>query len=121
VLLHAPRIPLIASKQLGAVGAPFGRQFLPCVRGRIGQFGAPPNMNKVRFLSLFGEVDRCSRGPIGTSDSSVAHQTVRCGLETIGSGHTSVIDCALIALSTVGVGAVGSPDSSVHTGQSGEF
>jgi hypothetical protein len=47
VLLHAPRVPFIAPKQLGAVGAPFGRQFLPCVRGRIGQFGAPPNMNKV--------------------------------------------------------------------------
>jgi hypothetical protein len=88
---------------------------------RIGQSGAPPDMNNARFLSLFGEADRCSYGPLGTPDSPVAHRIVRCGLVTVGSSHASPVDCALISLSTVGAGAVGSPDSPAHTGQSGEF
>jgi hypothetical protein len=62
-------VPFIAPRQLGAVGAPFGRQFLPSVGGRIGQSDAPLDMNSARFLSLFGEADRCSRGPLGTPDS----------------------------------------------------
>jgi hypothetical protein len=65
-------VPCIAPRQLGTVGAPSGRQFLPSVRGRTGQSGAPPNMNNARFLSLFGETDHCSRDPLGTPDS------VRC-------------------------------------------
>jgi hypothetical protein len=64
-------VPFIAPRQLGAVGAPFGRQFLPSVRGRTGQSGAPPDMNSARFLSLFGEAHHCSRGPLGTPDSPV--------------------------------------------------
>jgi hypothetical protein len=35
----------IAPRQLGAVGDPFGRQFLPSVGWRTGQSGAPPDMN----------------------------------------------------------------------------
>jgi hypothetical protein len=38
-------VPFIALRQLGAVGGPFGRQFLPSVRGRTEQSGAPPDMN----------------------------------------------------------------------------
>jgi hypothetical protein len=52
---------------------------------------------------------------------SGAHRTVRCSLVTVGSGHASPVDCALIALPTVSTGAVGSPDNLVHTGQSSEF
>jgi hypothetical protein len=62
-------VPFISIRQLGA---PFGRQFLPSVRGRTGQSGAPPDMNSAQFLSLFGEDNRCSRGPLGIPDS------VRC-------------------------------------------
>ena len=65
-------------------------------------------MNSARFLSLFGKANRCTRGPLGTPD------TVQCGLVTIGSGHASPVDCALIALPTVGVDVVGSPDSPVN-------
>lgn len=36
-------VPFIAPSQLGAVGAPFGRQYLSSVRGRTGQSGAPPD------------------------------------------------------------------------------
>jgi hypothetical protein len=40
---------------------------------------------------------------------------------TIGSGHTSPVDCTLIVLPAVGADVFGSPDSLVYTGQSGEF
>jgi hypothetical protein len=69
-------VPFIAPRQLGAVGAPFGRQFLPSVRGRTRQSGVPPDMNSARFLSLFGEADHCSCSPLGTPDS------VRCTLDS---------------------------------------
>jgi hypothetical protein len=62
-------VPFIAPRQLGSVGAPFGMQFLPSVHGRTGQSGAPPDMNSARFLSLFGEADRCSHDLLGTPDS----------------------------------------------------
>jgi hypothetical protein len=42
-------------------------------------------------------------------------------LVTVGFGHASLVDYALIALPTVGADNVGAPDSLVHTGQSGEF
>jgi hypothetical protein len=47
---------------------------------------------------------------------SSAHRTVRCGLVIVGSGHASPVDCALIALSTVGEDAFGASDSLVHIG-----
>jgi hypothetical protein len=50
-------VSFIAPRQLGAVGAPFGRQFLPSVRWRTGQSGAPPDINSARFLSLSGKAD----------------------------------------------------------------
>ena len=107
-------VPFIAPRQLGAVGAPFGRQFLPSVRGRTRQSGVPPDMNSARFLSLFGKPTVAPAVPL-------AHRTVRCGLVTVGSGHASLVDCALIALSIVDADIVGTPDSLVHTGRSGEF
>jgi hypothetical protein len=38
-------VPFIALRQLGAVGVPFGRQFLPSVGWCTGQSGAPTDMN----------------------------------------------------------------------------
>jgi hypothetical protein len=35
----------IALRQLGAVGDPFGRQFLSSIEWRTEQSGAPPDMN----------------------------------------------------------------------------
>jgi hypothetical protein len=69
-------VPFIAPRQLGAVGSPFGRQFLPSVGWHIGQSGAPPDMNIARFLSFFGEADRWALGSLGTPD------TVRCTLDS---------------------------------------
>jgi hypothetical protein len=36
-------VPFIAPRQLGAVGGILGRQILPSVGWRTGQFGAPPD------------------------------------------------------------------------------
>jgi hypothetical protein len=47
----------IAPRQLGAIGSPFGRQFLPSTDWRTGQSGAPPDMNSARSLSFSGEAD----------------------------------------------------------------
>jgi hypothetical protein len=51
-------VPFIAPRQLGAVESNMGRQFLPSVAWRTGQFGAPPDTVRCGFLSLFGEADR---------------------------------------------------------------
>ena len=51
-------------------------------------------------------------GAVGAPDMSDAHRTVRCPLLAVGSATCR----AQIARPTVG-----SPDSPVHTGQSGEF
>jgi hypothetical protein len=37
-------VPFIAPRQLGAIGGNQGRQFLPSVRWRTGQSGAPPDI-----------------------------------------------------------------------------
>jgi hypothetical protein len=65
-------VPFIAPRQLGAVRAPFGRQFLPSVRWRTGQSDAPPNMNSAWFVSFFSEADHWTLGLLSTPD------TVRC-------------------------------------------
>jgi hypothetical protein len=51
-------VPFIAPRQLGAVESNPGRQFLPSVAWRTGQFGAPPDTVRCGFPSLFGEADR---------------------------------------------------------------
>jgi hypothetical protein len=43
VMLHAPRVPFIAPRQLGAIGDQLGRHFLPSVEWCTGQSGAPPD------------------------------------------------------------------------------
>jgi hypothetical protein len=79
VLLHAPRVPFIAPRQLGAIESIPGRQFLPSVAWRTGQSGAPPDTVRCGSLSLFGEADRCRFLAVGAPD------TVRCPLLTVGS------------------------------------
>jgi hypothetical protein len=67
-------------------------------------------VHNTRSPSFYGETDRCSHGAFGTTDSSVAHWIVWCGLVTVGAGHTLPADCALIALPTVGAGVAGPPE-----------
>jgi hypothetical protein len=62
-------VPFVAPRQLGAVGSPFGRQFLPSIHWRIGQSGAPMDMNSAWFLSFFSEADRWALGTLGTPNT----------------------------------------------------
>jgi hypothetical protein len=90
-------VPFIDPRGLGAVGIPFGRQYLLSVGWRTGQSGAPPDrscsMSGARSPSISGSADRWSNGPFGSPD------TVRCTPDspmcqlTIGSGHPLPADC----------------------------
>jgi hypothetical protein len=51
-------VPFIAPRQLGAVESNLGRQFLPSVVWRTGQFGAHRTLSGARFLSFYGKADR---------------------------------------------------------------
>ena len=55
-------VPFIAPRQLGAVESNLGRQFLPSVAWRTGQSGAHRTLSGARFLSFYGEADRCRCG-----------------------------------------------------------
>jgi hypothetical protein len=101
-------VPFIAPRQLGALGSPFGRQFLPFIGWRTGQSGAPPNMNSAQFLSFLGEADRWALGPLGTPDNPV-RPSDRWLWPHVARWS---------ALTTVDVGAVGSPDSLVNFSRS---
>jgi hypothetical protein len=105
-------VPFIALRKLGAVGTPFGRQFLPSVRWRTGQSRAPPDMNSPcpvpDLLPFLTE-------PTIEPSVPLAHWTL--------SGATKLplaqaTRRPLITLSTVGAGAVGSPDSPVNYSRS---
>jgi hypothetical protein len=62
-------VPFIAPRQLGAVESIPGRQFLPFVAWHTGQSGAPPDTVRCRFLSFFGEADRCRFRAVGAPDT----------------------------------------------------
>jgi hypothetical protein len=108
-LLHCWRhlgVPFIGTRSLGAVGIPFGRQYFLSVGWRTGQSGAHWTLSGARFLSFYGEADRWQ----SWSRWRTGH--VRCLLLAVGSAMCP----PQIARPTVG-----SPDSPVHTGQSGEL
>ena len=101
-------VPFIAPRQLGAVRTQQGRQFLPSVGWRTGQFGAPPDshcsMSGADLLPFLVQ-------PTVGSSGWLAHRTL--------SGAPSrplawATRCARIARPTVALAAVGSPDSLVH-------
>jgi hypothetical protein len=108
VLLHAPRGPFYSPRQLGAVEDHFGRHFLPSVEWCTGQPGAPPDSH-------------CSC-PVRDRLPNQVHPTVAArgwlAHQTLTGAHSRPLEqatCrALIARTTVGAGAVGSPDNLVH-------
>jgi hypothetical protein len=111
-------VPFIAPRQLGAVESIPGRQFLPSVALRTGQSGAPPDTVRCGFLSFFGEADRWHFGAVGAPD------TVRCTPDSLVPSSSRW----LVPRVTRGFRGrplarptVGSPDSPVHTGQSGDL
>jgi hypothetical protein len=109
-------VSFIAPRQLGAVECIPGRQFLPSVAGRTGQSGADllPCMAKPTIGAL---------EPLALRTLSGAHRTVRCPLSDRWLGHVSHADRAADRWPSrpLAQPTVGSPDSPVHTGQSGEL
>jgi hypothetical protein len=113
--------PFIAPRQLGAIGDQHGRLSLPSVEG------APDSPVRHRtttvaclvhdFLPNRAQPTVAPRGRLAHRTVSGADRTVRCTQPTIGAATCR----ALIARTTVGVCAVGSPDSPVHHRQSGEL
>jgi hypothetical protein len=69
VLLHAPRVPFIAPRQLGAVECILGRQFLPSVAWRTGQSGVDcfPSLAKSAVDALESLAHRTLSGATGQS------------------------------------------------------
>jgi hypothetical protein len=101
-------VPFIAPRQLGAVESNPGRQFLPSVGWCIGQSGVPPDRHcSVSGADCFPKLAQ----PTVEDFEPLAHRTVRCPIQTVGSATRH----ARIARSTVG-----SADRWL-TGQSGEF
>jgi hypothetical protein len=94
-------VPFIAPRQLGAVGDPIGKQFLPSVGWRTEQSGAPPDMNSsCPVLDLLPYRAQPTVGPsvlLAHRTLSSAHWTIRpvqCDQLTVGVGHASPADCA---------------------------
>jgi hypothetical protein len=102
VLLHAPRVPFIAPRQLGAVESNLGRQILPSVDWCTGQSGAPPdrycNMSSADCFPVLTQSTVEDLEPLAHRTLSGAHRTVRCPLLTVGSATRH----ARIARPTVG-------------------
>jgi hypothetical protein len=73
-------VPFIAPRQLGAVGDPIGRQFLPSVGWRTGQSGAPPDMNSnilvPNLLPFLAKLTIAPSVPLAHWTLSGAHWTV---------------------------------------------
>jgi hypothetical protein len=116
-------VPFIAPRQLGAVESKSGRLILPSVDWCTGQSGAHRTLSGARFLSLNGAADRWppeSRWRTGhvrcTPDSPVPPSSRWLG-------HVSRADRAADRWLSrpLAQPTVGSPDSPVHTGHSGEL
>jgi hypothetical protein len=91
-------VPFIAPRQLGAVGDPIGRQFLPSVGWHTGQSGVPPDMNSScsvpDLLPYRAQPTVGPSVPLAHRTLSGAHRTVQCDQLTVGAGHASPADCA---------------------------
>jgi hypothetical protein len=87
VLLHAPRVPFIAPRQLGAVESNPGRQSLPSVGWRTGQSGVPPDMHcSLSGAYCFPNLAQPTvedLEPLEHRTLSGAHRTVRCPIRPL--------------------------------------
>jgi hypothetical protein len=99
LLLHAPRGPFIAPRQLGAVGGNLGRLILPSVGWRTGQSGVPLDSHCRRsganLFPFLVQMTVADSWQMAHRTLSGAHRTVRCPVPTVGGGHASPTDCAV--------------------------
>jgi hypothetical protein len=93
-------VPIIAPRQLRAVGDQQGRQFLPSVGWRTGQSGAPPDshcsMSGADLLPNLAQSTVATPGWLAHRTLFGAHRTVRCPQPTVGAGHASPADCVFV-------------------------
>jgi hypothetical protein len=104
-------VPFIAPRQLGAVGSNPGRQFLPSVRWRTGQSGAPPD----RHCSVSGADSFPKLAQPTVEDlEPLAHRTIRCPHQTVGSAscHTRIAQPTVGAADRWLTGQSGAPPDS---------
>jgi hypothetical protein len=91
-------VSFIAPRQLGVVGGQQGRLSLPSVGWRTEQSSAPPDSHcscPVRdLLPILAQTTVADSWRLAHRTLSGAHRTVRCPLPTVGTGHTSPVDCA---------------------------
>jgi hypothetical protein len=107
-------VPVIAPRQLGAVGGQLGRPNLPSVGWRTGQSGAPPDSHcsyPVRdCLPNRAQTNVAAPGPLAHRTLSGAHRTVRCSCRPLELPRVARgLRGRPLALATVR-----SPDSPVH-------
>jgi hypothetical protein len=121
-------VPFIAPRQLGAVGDPIGRQFLPSVGWRTEQSGAPPDMISSSpvpdLLPYRAQTTIGPLVPLARRTLFGAHQTTQCEQLTVGVGQASPADCAAYRWPRAPLAhriVRCTPDSPVHTRQSGDF
>jgi hypothetical protein len=79
-------VPFIALRQLGAVGAPYGRLLLPSIHGRTGLSGVHRNVNSTRTR-------RDKESPDWLVFASRGHRTVRCACRPLASANMSTSRC----------------------------
>jgi hypothetical protein len=95
-------VPFIDPRGLGAVGNPFGKQYLLSVGWRTGQSGAPPNrsciLSGARSLPNRAQLTVGATVILAHQTLSGAHRTVRCANYLLAQATRR----PLIALSTVG-------------------
>jgi hypothetical protein len=107
-------VPFIALRQLGAVGGQQGRQFLPSVGWRTGQFGAPPDNHcsyPVRdLLPNMAQPTVADSWQLAHQTLFGAHRTVRCPCRPLARATRR----PRIARPTIALTAVGSSDSPVN-------
>jgi hypothetical protein len=114
-------VPFIAPRKLGAIGGILGRQFLPSVGWRTGQFGAPPDipcsLSGADCLPKLAQPTVEDLEPLAHRTLSGAHRTVRCPHQTVGSAtrHTWSARPTVGAADRWLTGESGAPpDSPVH-------
>jgi hypothetical protein len=65
----------------------WSRPWLPSVRGCTGLSSAHRTLRSQRSPALNSRADRCRTWSLGTPNSPMAHQTVRCTLVTVGQAN----------------------------------
>jgi hypothetical protein len=74
------RVPFVAPRELGVVGAPFGKPLLPSIRWRTGLYGAHRTVNSTPTRRDKESPNWLVSSSVGTGPSSVGHRTVRCAM-----------------------------------------